>query len=46
MNAFGVLVQFRAPGPPADGLHFGHFHEDALGNQADTIGFRERDARD
>jgi len=37
------------PVPPArsaaDGLDFGHLHNEALGNQADTAGFSERYAR-
>ena len=40
-----MLIQFGAPGPPPDGLDFGHLHQDPLGNQADPIGFGERDAR-
>ena len=45
VHAFGMLIQFRAAGPAPDRLDLGHLHHEPLGDQADPIGFGERDAR-
>jgi hypothetical protein len=45
VHAFGVLVELGAPGAAADGLHFRHLQDQPLGDEADAIGFGERDAR-
>ena len=45
MNALGMLVEFGAAGAPADRLHLRHLHDQSLGDGADAVRFRERNAR-
>ena len=45
MDAFGVLVQFRAPGAPSDADHFRHLEQKAFGDRAHARRFGKRDAR-
>ena len=37
MDALGVLVEFGAPGAPADADHLGHIEQQALGDGADPV---------
>ena len=44
MHAFGVLIELGTAGAPADRFHLRHVENEPLGDQADPVGFGERDA--
>ena len=46
MHALGVLVELGPARAAADGLDLRHAEDELFGNQADAIGFGERNARD
>ena len=41
MDAFGVLVQFRAPGAPSDADHLRHVEQKAFGDRAHSRWIRQ-----
>src|SRR3954469_16920639 len=45
MDAFCMLVQFSASCSSSDRLDPWHLKNEALGDEADAMGFRQRDAR-
>jgi hypothetical protein len=37
VDAFGVLVELGAAGAPPDRVHLRHLHDEALGDEAETM---------
>ena len=44
VDAFCVLVEFGTSGAACHQLGLGHLHDQLLGNEADAVAFRQRDA--
>lgn len=45
LDTLGMAIQFGAAGPATHGYHLGNSQNQALGDEAETVGLGETDAR-